>query len=87
MGRPSVTDVDRRITAAIRARRRERGCTQQELAGAVGVSMQQLHKYESGINRVSAAMLAHIAQQRAVLALIKALNPEPAAAQTTEEAS
>jgi transcriptional regulator with XRE-family HTH domain len=35
--------------------------TQEELAKALGLSFQQVHKYEQGTNRMSAAMLVQIA--------------------------
>ena len=38
------------------------GLTQQELAELIGVTYQQAHKYERGINRVSADRLYDIAQ-------------------------
>ena len=34
-----------------------------ELAGTVGVSYQQLQKYETGVNRISAARLSLIADE------------------------
>jgi transcriptional regulator with XRE-family HTH domain len=37
------------------------GLTQQQLAKLVGITYQQAHKYERGINRVSAGRLYHIA--------------------------
>lgn len=54
-------DTDRRIGARIRAARIEAGLTQQGMANRIGVTYQQAHKYERGINRVSAAMLIKIA--------------------------
>ena len=38
------------------------GMTQQQLADAVGIRFQQIQKYESGANRISAARLWSIAQ-------------------------
>ncbi len=38
------------------------GLTQQEMAELIGVTYQQVHKYERGINRVSAGRLYDIAQ-------------------------
>ena len=46
----------------IRLRRRERGISQIELAGHLGLSFQQVQKYEKGINRVGAALLQQIAE-------------------------
>ena len=38
------------------------GLTQQQLAELIGVTYQQAHKYERGINRVSAGRLFEVAQ-------------------------
>jgi len=38
------------------------GMTQQELAEKVGITYQQAHKYETGINRVSAGRLHQLAR-------------------------
>lgn len=45
---------------AIKQRRQIIGMSQQELASAVGVTFQQIQKYESGANRVSADRLCVI---------------------------
>ena len=54
--------VDRHVGAMIRERRIMVGLTQQQLAGLLGVTYQQTHKYEKGVNRVSAGRLFEIAQ-------------------------
>ncbi|MBL8672834.1 MAG: helix-turn-helix transcriptional regulator [Alphaproteobacteria bacterium] len=54
--------VDRHVGARIRERRIMLGLTQQGLADLIGVTYQQAHKYERGINRVSAGRLFGIAQ-------------------------
>jgi transcriptional regulator with XRE-family HTH domain len=56
------TETDVVVGARIRARRVSLGLSQQQLAAKVGVTYQQLHKYEHGINRVSASRLQDIAQ-------------------------
>jgi transcriptional regulator with XRE-family HTH domain len=38
------------------------GLSQEKLAEAVGVSYQQMQKYEKGVNRISPSRLQHIAQ-------------------------
>jgi transcriptional regulator with XRE-family HTH domain len=55
-------DVDITVGATIRLLRQGRGMSQAALAAAVGVSFQQVQKYESGANRVSASMLSKIAE-------------------------
>lgn len=49
--------TDLHIGRRIRLRRTLLGLSQQQLAGAVGVTFQQIQKYESGANRISAARL------------------------------
>jgi transcriptional regulator with XRE-family HTH domain len=55
-------DIDRHVGARIRERRIMLGLTQQQLADLIGVTYQQAHKYERGINRVSAGRLFEIAR-------------------------
>jgi transcriptional regulator with XRE-family HTH domain len=55
-------EIDRHVGARIRERRIMLGLTQQQLADLIGVTYQQAHKYERGINRVSAGRLFEIAQ-------------------------
>lgn len=54
--------VDRHVGARIRERRLMLGMSQQQLAEAIGVTYQQAHKYERGLNRISAGRLYGIAQ-------------------------
>jgi transcriptional regulator with XRE-family HTH domain len=61
-GRSRAQDVDRYIGARIRARRIMLGLTQQQMAELIGITYQQAHKYEKGINRVAAGRLYSIAQ-------------------------
>ena len=53
--------VDRHVGDRIRRRRRALGLSQHDLAGAVGLTFQQIQKYERGANRVSASKLYQIA--------------------------
>jgi transcriptional regulator with XRE-family HTH domain len=55
-------DIDRHVGARVRERRIMLGLTQQQLADLIGVTYQQAHKYERGINRVSAGRLYEVAQ-------------------------
>jgi transcriptional regulator with XRE-family HTH domain len=55
-------DVDRQIGARIRERRILLGLTQQQMAELIGVTYQQAHKYEKGMDRVAAGRLYYIAQ-------------------------
>lgn len=54
--------IDHHVGERIRRRRRLLGQTQQVLAQAVGIRFQQVQKYESGANRVSASRLYEIAE-------------------------
>jgi DNA-binding XRE family transcriptional regulator len=54
--------VQERLGRAIRLRRRMMDLTLQDLAGACGVTFQQVHKYESGMCSLSASQLWAIAQ-------------------------
>jgi len=53
--------VDVHVGKRVRHRRWLVGKTQQELASEVGVKFQQIQKYETGANRVSASRLWEIA--------------------------
>src|SRR5262245_19747445 len=61
-GRARAQDTDRHVGARMRERRIMLGVTQQQMAELIGVTYQQAHKYEKGINRVSAGRLYDIAQ-------------------------
>lgn len=56
------TDVDRYVGSRIRERRVMLGLSQQQMAHLIGVTYQQAHKYERGINRISAGRLFEIAR-------------------------
>ena len=58
----SAGDVDIELGRRIRLRRLEKGISQIELAGHLGVTFQQVQKYEKGTNRVGAARLQQIAE-------------------------
>jgi transcriptional regulator with XRE-family HTH domain len=58
----STAAIDDHVGGRIRARRIMLGVTQQQLAEMIGVTYQQAHKYERGINRVSAGRLFEIAR-------------------------
>lgn len=49
--------VDLHVGARLRLRRRALGLSQSALADAVGLTFQQLQKYERGANRISASKL------------------------------
>ena len=55
-------NVDVHVGKRIRHRRWMIGMTQQQLAEKVGIKFQQIQKYETGMNRVSASRLWDISQ-------------------------
>ena len=57
-----ATETDRHVGNRIRERRVLLGLSQQQMAEMIGVTYQQAHKYERGINRISAGRLFEIAQ-------------------------
>ncbi len=54
--------IDLHVGRRLRQRRRLLGLTQQKLAEAVSIRFQQIQKYESGANRISASRLWSLAQ-------------------------
>jgi len=73
------TEADE-VRARIRARRNELGLTQKALARCVGVSYQQIQKYESGTDRLSVSMLVRIAKHLGCSAsMLMGEAPQPGA--------
>ena len=82
--------IDCQVGKNIRFRRHAKKMTQQQLAEQIGVQFQQLQKYETGENRVSASKLYLIAKalETNVPALFANLDHDPdcLAVQTAVEA-
>jgi transcriptional regulator with XRE-family HTH domain len=53
--------IDKHIGSRVRARRTMLGMSQEKLAAALGLTFQQVQKYEKGVNRIGASRLLHIA--------------------------
>ncbi len=53
--------VDKKIGQRVRSRRLEIGMSQERLAELLGVTFQQVQKYEKGVNRIAASRLYDIA--------------------------
>jgi transcriptional regulator with XRE-family HTH domain len=49
--------IDRKIGQRVRTRRLEIGMSQERLAELLGVTFQQVQKYEKGVNRIAASRL------------------------------
>ncbi|MEM1382897.1 MAG: helix-turn-helix transcriptional regulator [Pseudomonadota bacterium] len=58
----STDDVDAHIGARVRMRRMMAGISQEQLGDALGLTFQQIQKYEKGLNRIGAGRLYRIAQ-------------------------
>lgn len=61
-GVPPGDRIDREIGQRLRGARALRGLSQSEVAGKVGLSFQQIQKYEAGHSRVTAAKLSELAR-------------------------
>lgn len=53
--------IDEHVGKHLRMMRAARGLTQEQLAEKLGISYQQLHKYETGANSISAGRLYELA--------------------------
>jgi transcriptional regulator with XRE-family HTH domain len=53
----AVDEFDVRLGRRLRLRRRRLGLTQMQLAKAIGVRFQQIHRWEVGATKISAARL------------------------------
>ncbi|SDG51471.1 Transcriptional regulator, contains XRE-family HTH domain [Limimonas halophila] len=63
MPSPSDTrEIDTHVGGRIRQRRIMLGMTQHQLADRLGITYQQAHKYERGLNRISAGRLYQLAR-------------------------
>jgi DNA-binding XRE family transcriptional regulator len=58
----TATSVDALVADRVRLRRTTLGLSQAKLADMIGVASQQLHKYESGGNRISASRLFELSK-------------------------
>ena len=58
----SPNPVDRHVGLRIRLRRKELGVSQERLAEAIGLTFQQVQKYERAANRVSASKLWEVSR-------------------------
>ena len=81
--------VDLHVGKRIRQRRWLVGMTQQQLAEQVGIKFQQIQKYETGANRVSASRLWDISEAMDVSVnfFFEGIEHEVAAAGSSESVS
>jgi transcriptional regulator with XRE-family HTH domain len=57
----SITQVDQHVGSRVRIRRLTLNLSQSGLASRIGVTFQQVQKYEKGMNRIGASRLQQIA--------------------------
>jgi len=78
-----VDTADRAIGARVRARRRSLALSQSDLADHLGVSFQQVQKYERGANRISGSSL--VAAARALQTTVSWLVGEEAGGESPSD--
>lgn len=62
MVKKTPNPIDRHVGSRVRMRRMLAGVSQEKLGEALGLTFQQVQKYEKGSNRISASRLQQIAQ-------------------------
>jgi len=85
--RSGATDVA--LGERIRRRRRELGLSQSALGGKLGITFQQVQKYENGANRVSASMLVKLSEALAmpVMQILHDVDPTAPPADSDSDAA
>jgi transcriptional regulator with XRE-family HTH domain len=62
MPRGALNPIDKHVGSRVRMRRRVLDMSQTDLGNALGLTFQQVQKYEKGSNRIGASRLRHISQ-------------------------
>ena len=60
MAKKPPNPIDVHVGSRVRARRQVLSISQEKLGNALGVTFQQVQKYEKGTNRISASRLQHV---------------------------
>jgi transcriptional regulator with XRE-family HTH domain len=60
MATKSANPIDRHVGSRVRMRRLMLSMSQEKLGHALGITFQQVQKYEKGLNRIGASRLHHI---------------------------
>ena len=60
IGKKAANPVDKHVGSRVRMRRKMLGMSQTKLGDALGITFQQVQKYEKGTNRIGASRLQHI---------------------------
>ncbi|MCK0206949.1 helix-turn-helix domain-containing protein [Starkeya koreensis] len=66
MTKKSPNPIDKHVGSRVRMRRMMIGMSQEKLGESLGITFQQIQKYEKGTNRIGASRLQHISQVLAV---------------------
>ena len=61
MPKKSPNPIDKHVGGRVRMQRMALGMSQEKLGDAIGLTFQQVQKYEKGANRISASRLQQIA--------------------------
>lgn len=61
MAKKAPNPIDRHVGSRVRMRRMMLSMSQEKLGDALGLTFQQVQKYEKGANRIGASRLQHIA--------------------------
>ena len=62
MGEKATNSVDKQVGSRVRMRRQMLAMSQEKLGNALGLSFQQVQKYEKGMNRIGASRLQQIGE-------------------------
>ena len=62
MPKRALNPIDKHVGSRVRMRRLKLDMSQTDLGNALGLTFQQVQKYEKGSNRISASRLQHISQ-------------------------
>jgi transcriptional regulator with XRE-family HTH domain len=62
MPRSAINPIDKHVGRRLRTRRLMLDLSQTDIADALGLTFQQVQKYEKGSNRITASRLQHLAQ-------------------------
>ena len=75
-------EIDRHVGSQIKARRKEVGLSQERLGDAMGLTFQQIQKYESGANRVGSSRLYDLSTilSKPISYFFEGLEPKPSEA-------
>ena len=62
MGEKATNSIDKHVGSRVRMRRQMLAMSQEKLGNALGLTFQQVQKYEKGMNRIGASRLQQIGE-------------------------